>query len=207
LLNGLVCLVVGDLEFTVGPVSRIGLMMETAVSQRTTEALVEEQEQECDLHAFGGEPVGVSAAIAFEQTVTFEFAQIVAELVQLVSMGRKLERGEDGFMDLVGGPTADRVAAVQKNLQQPDDPRVMDFDAGIAHRTHGHGQGDPLQQWEVHVDVEALRLKTGEAIGDGLESLPHSIQLVESFLQAEVAQIIGAQLVAQEAGELLVLSE
>jgi hypothetical protein len=36
--------VVGDLEFTVGPMSRIGLMMEAAVSQRTIEALMKEQE-------------------------------------------------------------------------------------------------------------------------------------------------------------------
>jgi hypothetical protein len=35
---------VGDLEFTVGPVSRMGLMMEAAVGQGTTEALVKEQE-------------------------------------------------------------------------------------------------------------------------------------------------------------------
>jgi hypothetical protein len=49
--------------------------------------------------------------------MAFEFAQIVAELVQAVSLRRKLERGEDGGVNLVAGPTADGIAAVQENLQ------------------------------------------------------------------------------------------
>ena len=50
-------------------------------------------------------------------------------------------------------------------------------------------------------------LEAGEAVGDGLESLAHGVEMVESLLQAEVAQIVGAEFVAQEAGELLVLFE
>jgi hypothetical protein len=57
------------------------------------------------------------------------------------------------------------------------------------------------------MDVEALRLETGEAVRDGLESFPHGVELIEPFFQAEVAQIVGTELVAQEAGELLVLLE
>jgi hypothetical protein len=57
------------------------------------------------------------------------------------------------------------------------------------------------------MDVEALRLEAGEAVGDGLEALPHGVEMIEAFAQAEVAQIVGAELEAQEAGELLVLPE
>src|ERR1700728_718759 len=57
------------------------------------------------------------------------------------------------------------------------------------------------------MNVEALGLETGETVGDGLESFPHGVEMVESFLQAEVAQVIGAKFVAEEAGELLVLFE
>src|SRR5580698_10157859 len=57
------------------------------------------------------------------------------------------------------------------------------------------------------MNVEALGLETGETVGDGLESFPHGVEMVESFLQAEVAQVIGAKLVAEEAGEFLVLFE
>jgi len=49
---------------------------------------VEEQKEECDLHAFGGEPVGVAGSIVLEQAVAFEFAEIIAELIQPVSFGR-----------------------------------------------------------------------------------------------------------------------
>ena len=110
-------------------------------------------------------------------------------------------------MDLFGGPAADGVAAMQQNFQQPDDPGVVDFDAGIADRADGDGQGDPLQQRKVHVDVEALGLEAGEAIGDGLEPFADGLEMVEPFLQAEVAQVIGTEFVAQEAGELFVLFE
>lgn len=57
------------------------------------------------------------------------------------------------------------------------------------------------------MDVEALSLEGGEAIGDDLEPLPYCVQVIESFLEAEVAQVVGTEFVAQEAGELLVLFE
>ena len=66
-------------------------MVKAAVGQRTAEALVEEQEQECHLDAFGGQPVGVAAAIAFQQAMALEFAEIVAELVQPVGLRGKLK--------------------------------------------------------------------------------------------------------------------
>jgi hypothetical protein len=43
------------------------------------------------------------------------------------------------------------------------------------------------------MDVEALRLEAGKAVGDDLEFVPHRIQMIQSLLQAEVAQIIGAE--------------
>src|SRR5579864_447149 len=55
------------------------------------------------------------------------------------------------------------------------------------------------------MDIEALSLETSEAIRDGLESFPHVVEMIETFLEAEVAQVIGAKLVAEEAGELFVL--
>ena len=55
------------------------------------------------------------------------------------------------------------------------------------------------------MDVEPLSLATGEAVRDDLKLLAHGVQVVEALLQAEVAQVVGAELVAQEGGELLVL--
>ena len=55
------------------------------------------------------------------------------------------------------------------------------------------------------MDIEALRLKPGEAVRDDLESFADRFQVIESFLQAEVAQVVGAEFVAQVAREFLVL--
>jgi hypothetical protein len=68
-LDGLVGLVVGGFEPAVRAVGRAGFVMEAAVGKRTTEALVEEQEQEGDVHAFRRQAVSVVAAIALEQIV------------------------------------------------------------------------------------------------------------------------------------------
>ena len=57
------------------------------------------------------------------------------------------------------------------------------------------------------MNVEALSLETGEAIRNGLELFADGIEMIEPFLQAEVAQVVGAEFIAQETGELLVLLE
>ena len=55
------------------------------------------------------------------------------------------------------------------------------------------------------MDVEALGLEAGETVSDDLEAFAHGVEMVESLFEAEVAQIIGADLVAQKARELFVL--
>ena len=69
-------LLIRGFPFAVGAVLRIGPVVEAAVGQRSAEALVEEQQQERNLHAFVGETVGIAAAVAFEEAVAFEFAQV-----------------------------------------------------------------------------------------------------------------------------------
>ena len=83
----------------------------------------------------------------------------------------------------------------------------MDFDAGIAHRSDGDGQRDALQQREVHMDVEPLGLATGEAIGDDLKLLADGLEVVQTLLQTKIAQVVGAEFIAQEGAELFVLLE
>jgi hypothetical protein len=83
----------------------------------------------------------------------------------------------------------------------------VDFDAGIADSAGGNGQGNPLEEWKVDRDVEALSLETGEAIRDGFEPFAYGAEMIEAFLQAEVAQVVGTEFIAQVAGELFVLPE
>jgi len=66
--------VIGGLEFAVGCVNWVGRVVKAAVGQRAAKALVEEQKQECHLNPFEGELVGISGAIALQQTVPLEFA-------------------------------------------------------------------------------------------------------------------------------------
>jgi hypothetical protein len=39
--------------------------------------------------------------------------------------------------------------------------------------------------------VEALRLEAGETVRNGLESFTHGIEVIQSFPQAEVVQVVG----------------
>jgi hypothetical protein len=43
-------------------------------------------------------------------------------------------------------------------------PRIVDFDAWIAERADGDGQSNPLQEWEVDVDIEPLRLEAARSV-------------------------------------------
>src|ERR1700730_7474053 len=57
------------------------------------------------------------------------------------------------------------------------------------------------------MDVEPLGLAVGETIGNDLESFTDALEVIESLLQTEVAQIVGTQFVAQIAGEFFILLE
>ena len=102
------------------------------------------------------------------------------------------------MVDLLGGPAADMTAAMQEDFEQADDAEVVDLDPGIADRADGDRQGEALQQRKVDMDIEPLRLEAGKAGGDGLEPLADGIEMVQSFLEAEVGEVVGDQLVAQE---------
>jgi len=66
--------------------SGVGPVVKAAVGEGTAEALVEEEEQECDLNALCGEPVSVTATVAFEEAVAFQLAEVVTKLVQPVGL-------------------------------------------------------------------------------------------------------------------------
>ena len=71
MLDRLVCFVICGFEFTVRAVVGVRLVMEATVGKRPAETFVEKQEKERNLHALGGESVGISAAIALEEAVAF----------------------------------------------------------------------------------------------------------------------------------------
>jgi hypothetical protein len=91
----------------------IGLVVESAVGQRTAKPFVEEEEQQCDLNSFGGEPVGIATALTFQQSMALQLAQIVAELVQSLGLWGKLKSGQHGLVELFGRGAAHGMAAVE----------------------------------------------------------------------------------------------
>ena len=99
-----------------------------------------------------------------------ELAQVVAQLVEAISLLGEIEGSEDGAMDLARSPTADLRAAVEENLEQAHDARLMDLEAGITDGADGDRAGQALKEGKVDVAVEPFGLITGEAVGDRLES-------------------------------------
>jgi hypothetical protein len=206
-LNSFIGAVVGGFELAGRLVMRVGAVVEAAVGERAAEPFVKEQKEQRNLNPLGSETVGVAGAVALQQTVASELAQVVAELVDAVGAVGEVKGGEGSVVDLLGSPAADMSAAMEQHFEQADDAGVVDLDTGIADRADGGRQGKALQQREVDVDVEPLRLKAGEARGDGLEALADGIEVIQSLLEAEVGEVVGDQLVAQEGGELFVLFE
>ena len=103
-LDGGVGAVIGGFEAAVGTVMGVGPVMEAAVGKRPTQALMEEEEEQGDLDALGGEPVGVARSVALDQAMPLELAQVVAQLVEAVGLVGEIEAGEDGMMDLPSRP-------------------------------------------------------------------------------------------------------
>ena len=164
--------------------------MEAAVGERTAEPFVEEEKEQRNLDAFWGEAVGVAGSIPLQQAMAFEFAQVVAQLADAVASVGEMEGGDNGLMDLLGGPATNVGATVHEDFKQADDAWIMELDAGIADRADGDGEGETLQQREVNMDVEPLRLEAGEAICDGLEPLAHGVEMIQSLPELEVGEVV-----------------
>ena len=79
--------VVCGFEGTVGLNLGIGPMMEQAVGEGPTEALMEEQEEKRRAEAFVGEAIRIAVALAFKEAVPAKLAEIVPELVEPVLLG------------------------------------------------------------------------------------------------------------------------
>lgn len=206
-MNGFVGAVVGEFEAAVGAVLGVGPVVKAAVGEWPAQTLVKEQKEQGELNAFCGQAVGVARAVALDQRVSFELAQVVAQLVEAVVVRREIECREDSPVDVAGRPAAELGAGVQQNFKETDDPRVVDFDAGVADLADRRREGDLLQQGKIGVDIEPLCLETGEPADDAVEFVADLVEMVDALFETEVVEIVGAQFVAQKHRELLVLSE
>ena len=117
LLDGFVGAVICGFQFARRLVTGDRPVVEAAVGEWTAEPFVKEEKQQRNLDAFWGEAVGVAGSIPLQQAVAFEFAQVVAQLVNAVASVGELEGGDYGLMDLLGGPATDVAATVQEDFE------------------------------------------------------------------------------------------
>ncbi len=181
--------------------------MEKAVGQGATDAFVEQEEHQRHPDTLGSETVSIMSAIAFDKTVGFHLAQIIAQLVQGVALGVKAIGAQYPWVQLVCPPGGDAGAGMNHELHESDQASVVKLDARDTGATADHGQSNALKQCKVHVDIEGLCLEGGEAVSDSLEGVAHSGQVIQAFVEEEVFEIVGAKLIAEEGLELLVLPE
>ena len=72
-------------------------MVEAAIGERAAQAFVEEQEEERNLNPFGGETIGVAGAVALQQPMAFELAQVVDIRSSAVRFATDSPVERDGF--------------------------------------------------------------------------------------------------------------
>jgi hypothetical protein len=105
----------------------------------------------------------VAGAVALQQPVAFELAQVVAELVQAVRTVGEVKAGENGTVDLFSsGPAAEMTSAVQEDFEEADDARIVDLDPRISDRADTDRKGETLQQREVDMNIEPLAWKAAK---------------------------------------------
>ena len=117
-MNGFVGAMVGGFELAGRLVMGVRAVVKAAVGERAAEPFVKEQEEQGDVNPFWGETVSVAGSVTLQQPVGLELAQVVTELVQPVGAVGEVEGGEDGVVDVLGGPASDLTTAVQEDLER-----------------------------------------------------------------------------------------
>jgi len=206
LVERVVGLAIGGFDFGQGSGGLGRGALEQAVGKRAAHALVKEDEEQCGAGSFVGETVGITAAVALHQAVSFQLAQVVSQLGKRVAFGAECEAGKNGLMDIAGTPAQDSGAAMQQHLHQAQHAGIVEFDAWGFMLAGGNGQGQALEEGEIDVDVERLGLEGREAVGDGAEDSTHLVEMVEALGEPEIPEIVAERLQPQEGGKLLVHS-
>ena len=63
---------------------------------------MKEEKRRRDLVAFGREVVRITFTVAFDETMSFHFAEVVAQLGQSIFVSLQAEGGQNGLVNLCG---------------------------------------------------------------------------------------------------------
>src|SRR6185436_16806640 len=96
------------------------------------QAGTELDQEDAKLQAACGQAIAPGPADALNQTVGAELTEVVAELGEAVVGLGKAVALEEARQDVTGGPVGDEAAGAQQDVEQSDQPIIMQADAGHA---------------------------------------------------------------------------
>ena len=91
---------------------------------------MKQQKQQRYRDALGSQAIAVTVAETFEQPVSFQLAQVLAQLPQRAGLLGEAVGLQDRFLHLAAAPARDLRAAVEQNFHQPRHAGVVNLDAG-----------------------------------------------------------------------------
>ena len=108
-------------------------------------------------------------------------------------------------MDLCAAPTGHLPTAMEQHFHQSNHASVVNLDPWDFAFAHHHRQSQSLEEGKVHMHVETLGLESSEAVRDLGEHLTHRGEMIQSFLQVKVRQVVATHFASEEGEKLLVL--
>ena len=156
-----------------------GPVVKECIGERAADTLLEQHEERGNFDALGGEPIRVALPLTLKEAVSPQLAHVISELGERIR-GRGDSKGfEHGGMQLGGAPAGELRSAMKKDLHQAKHACVVDLDARHLGAPGGDGLGEALEQREVDMHVEEVRLDARQAIGRGDQFLAERRQLLQ----------------------------
>src|SRR5262249_5141970 len=123
---------------------------------------------------------------ALKEAVGFQLPDVVSKLRAGVRLGREVERLKNGGVEVSGPPASQVGAVVEEDFHEPEQPGVVQLDAGGTCRPAGERQRQALKERAVDMHVEACRMRGGQSVGHVDECAAERGQLIETLSRTEV---------------------
>lgn len=179
--------------------------MEKGIGNRAADTLMKEKKEEGYLNSFFCEAVAVVWEIALNQAMSFHLPQVIAELGKRIGRGFEIKGFKKSLVEITGSPSGDTGAGMDEHLHEADQAGMVDFDPCDFGMAGNNREGQTLEQREIHMDLEGLRLKGGETVSDGKEMGTYRCQMLDSFFKEEVLEVIATEFDSQEGLEFFIL--
>ena len=92
---------------------------------------------------------------------------MIAELGERIGRGLEIKGFEKCLMEVTSSPSGDAGAGMHKHFHEADQAGIVDFDSCDFGMAGNDRESHPLEQREIHMDLEGLSLEGGEPVSDG----------------------------------------